>query len=54
MGNNILLYRETEYMAIAGKVPEFAKLDTKITSIAKQAYHNKNMLAREYRHRAVI
>lgn len=54
VGNNILLYRETEYMAIAGKVPEFAKLDKKITSIAKQAYHNKNMLAREYRHRAVI
>ncbi len=54
IGNNILLYRETEYMAIAGKVPAFAKTDLKITKLAREAYEKKTMLAKEYRHRAVI
>ncbi len=54
VGNNILLYRETEYMAIAGKVPAFAKTDLKITKLAREAYEKKTMLAKEYRHRAVI
>ncbi|MBQ1608424.1 MAG: 2-hydroxyacyl-CoA dehydratase, partial [Lachnospiraceae bacterium] len=54
IGNNILLYRETEYMAIAGKVPAFAELDKKITRLATEAYQKKTMLAKEYRHRAVI
>ena len=40
IGNNILLYRETEYMAIAGKVPAFAELDKKITRLATEAYRN--------------
>lgn len=54
IGNNILLYRETEYMAIAGKVPAFAELDVKITKWATEAYKKKTMLAKEYRHRAII
>jgi hypothetical protein len=54
IGNNILLYRETEYMAIAGKVPAFAETDLKITKLATESYKRKEMLAKEYRHRAVI
>ncbi|MCF0127524.1 MAG: 2-hydroxyacyl-CoA dehydratase [Pseudobutyrivibrio sp.] len=53
-GNNILLYRETEYMAIAGRVPAFAETDVKITKLARQAWEKKTMHAKEYRHRAVI
>ncbi len=54
VGNNILLYRETEYMAIAGKVPAFAENDLKITKLARQSWERKEMLAKEYRHRAII
>lgn len=54
IGNNILLYRETEYMAIGGKIPAFAETDLKITKLATQSYLKKEMLAKEYRHRAVI
>ena len=54
IGNNILLYRETEYMAIAGKVPDFAETDKKITAIAQKAWKDKTMLAKEYRHRAIV
>ncbi len=54
IGNNILLYRETEYMAIGGRVKEFAETDLKITKLATESYQRKEMLAKEYRHRAVI
>ncbi|MCF0103902.1 MAG: 2-hydroxyacyl-CoA dehydratase [Eggerthellaceae bacterium] len=54
VGNNILLYRETEYMAIAGRVPEFEETDLKVTKLAREGFERKAMLAKEYRHRAVI
>lgn len=54
VGNNILLYRETEYMAIAGKVPAFAETDLKVTKLATESWKKQEMLAKEYRHRAVV
>lgn len=54
VGNNILLYRETEYMAIAGKVAAFADVDLKVTKLATEAYRKRTMLAKEYRHRAIV
>ena len=53
-GSNLALYTETNYMAICGKVPEFVEVDRKLTALANQAYKDKMMMAREYRHRAII
>lgn len=53
-GSNLALYTETNYMAICGKVPEFVEADRKISAIAEKAYKNKNMVVKEYRHRAII
>ncbi len=51
-GSNLALYTETNYMAICGKVPEFVDVDRKLTALANQAYKDKMMMAKEYRHRA--
>ena len=53
-GNNLALYTETNYMAICGKVQAFADADLKITELARKAWKNKEMVAREYRHRAIV
>ncbi len=53
-GSNLALYTETNYMAICGKVPEFIDVDRKISALAEQAYKDKMMMAREYRHRAIV
>ena len=53
-GSNLALYTETNYMAICGRVPAFAKVDKKLTKLAEQAYKKKKMMAKEYRHRAII
>jgi hypothetical protein len=54
VGNNILLYRETEYMAIGGKVPAFAETDLEITRLATESYKAKQLPCKEIRHRAVV
>lgn len=53
-GSNLALYTETNYMAVCGKVPEFVNVDRKLTSLAEKAYREKKMMAREYRHRAIV
>ncbi len=53
-GSNLGLYTETTYMAISGKVPEFQEVDRKLSILAEQAYKDKMMMAREYRHRAIV
>lgn len=53
-GSNLALYTETNYMAICGKVPEFEKVDLKLTKLARQAYEAKRMAVKEYRHRAIV
>ena len=53
-GSNLALYTETNYMAICGKVPEFVNVDRKLTALANQAYKDKMMMARKYRHRAIV
>ena len=53
-GSNLALYTETNYMAICGKVPEFVDADRKITALAEKAFKEKKMMAKEYRHRAII
>lgn len=54
VGGNLALYTETNYMAVCGKVDLFRQADIKISEIAREAYKNKNMLAKEYRHRAIV
>ncbi|MCF0140518.1 MAG: 2-hydroxyacyl-CoA dehydratase [Mogibacterium sp.] len=53
-GSNLALYTETNYMAICGRIPAFEKADRKLCKLAEQAYAKKNMMAREYRHRAIV
>jgi hypothetical protein len=53
-GSNLALYTETNYMAICGKVPEFETVDKKLTALAEQAFREKKMMAKEYRHRAIV
>ncbi len=53
-GSNLALYTETNYMAVCGKVPAFVTVDRKLTALAEKAYKEKKMMAREYRHRAIV
>lgn len=53
-GSNLALYTETNYMAICGKLPAFVEADRKITKYAEQAYKNRAMAVKEYRHRAIV
>jgi len=53
-GSNLALYTETNYMAVCGRVPAFAKADKKLCKLAEKAYKQKKMAAKEYRHRAII
>lgn len=53
-GSNLALYTETNYMAICGKVPEFVEIDRKLSALAEKAYKEKMMMAKEYRHRAIV
>ena len=53
-GSNLALYTETNYMAICGRIAAFEKADAKITKLARQAYDKKMMMAKEYRHRAIV
>ena len=53
-GSNLALYTETNYMAISGKVPEFVEIDRKLSALAEKAYKEKMMMAKEYRHRAIV
>lgn len=53
-GSNLALYTETNYMAICGKLPAFVEADRKITKLAEENYKNKAMMAKEYRHRAIV
>lgn len=53
-GSNLALYTETNYMAICGRVPQFVEIDRKLTKLAEVAYKNKQMMAKEYRHRAIV
>ena len=53
-GSNLALYTETNYMAICGKVPEFVEIERKLSALAEKAYKEKMMMAKEYRHRAIV
>lgn len=53
-GANLALYSETTYMAIGGKVQAFVDADKKITKLAHESYQRKEMVVKEYRHRAII
>jgi len=53
-GMLLTLYCETNYLGVGGKSPLFTKTDRKITQMVERAYRNKTMVAREYRHRAVV
>ncbi len=53
-GNNIMLYRDAEYMVISGRDASFLKLDQEITDLAKKGYENKVLAAKEIRHRAIV
>lgn len=54
IGANIALYRETVYMAVAGKEPKFVETDQKITKLAVESFKRKEKIVPEYRHRAII
>ncbi len=53
-GSNLALYTETNYMAICGKLPEFERADRRIMELAEKAYKRRGMMAKEYRHRAIV
>ncbi len=53
-GNNMMLYRDAEYMVISGRDASFLKLDQQITDLAKKGYENKVQAAKEIRHRAIV
>ncbi len=53
-GSNLALYTETNYMAICGKVDLFEKADRNLSKLAEYGYKNKMMMAKEYRHRAIV
>ncbi len=50
----LALYTETNYTGVCGKEPKFVTMDRKITALAEKAYREKTMVAKEYRHRAVV
>lgn len=54
IGANLTLYGETAYMAVAGRAQAFVDVDRKITKLARKAYENKELVCKEYRHRALI
>ncbi len=54
IGANLALYRETAYMVVAGRVPAFLTADQKITQLATESFHKKELLVPEYRHRAIV
>ncbi|SEJ00874.1 Benzoyl-CoA reductase/2-hydroxyglutaryl-CoA dehydratase subunit, BcrC/BadD/HgdB [Lachnospiraceae bacterium A10] len=54
IGANLALYSETTYMAVAGRAQAFVDADRRISALAKKAYQNKDMICKEYRHRAII
>lgn len=53
-GANLALYSETTYMAVAGRAQVFVDADRKISKLAQKAFKKKEMVAKEYRHRAII
>lgn len=53
-GMLLTLYGETNYLGVGGKSPLFTKTDEKISKMVEKAYKNKTMIAKEYRHRAVV
>lgn len=53
-GMLLTLYNETNYLGVCGKTPIFETIDRKISKMVEDAYKNKTMVAKEYRHRAVV
>jgi hypothetical protein len=54
IGNNLALYRYGAYQAAGGRNQEFLNVDKKLTALAVKAYQNKELCAKEIRHRAVL
>jgi len=53
MGVTLALYRYGVYQAAGGRNEAFLKMDKWLTKMAQDAYKNKEMAVREYRHRAM-
>ncbi|MEE1114685.1 MAG: 2-hydroxyacyl-CoA dehydratase family protein [Eubacterium sp.] len=53
-GANLALYSETTYMAVAGRAQAFVDADRRITKMAEESFRKKEMVVKEYRHRAII
>lgn len=53
MGVTLALYRYGVYQAAGGRNEAFLKMDKWLTKMAQEAYKNKEMAVREYRHRAM-
>ena len=53
MGVTLALYRYGVYQAAGGRNQAFLDMDKKLTKMALDAYKNKEMAAKEYRHRAM-
>lgn len=53
MGVTLALYRYGVYQAAGGRNQAFLDMDKKLTKMALEAYKNKEMAAKEYRHRAM-
>ncbi|HBN00648.1 MAG TPA: 2-hydroxyacyl-CoA dehydratase, partial [Firmicutes bacterium] len=54
VNNNVMLYRDAEYMVISGRDASFLKYDQKITQLAKEGYKNHVLPCKETRHRALV
>lgn len=53
MGVTLALYRYGVYQAAGGRNQAFLDMDKQLTAWATKAYQNKEMAAKEYRHRAL-
>lgn len=54
VGAPFSLYNDTNYMGNCGRSKLFPPVDAKILKYAEKGYREKKMMAREYRHRAII
>lgn len=54
IGANLALYAETTYMAVAGRAQAFLDADRRISKWARESFLKKEMVCKEYRHRAVV
>ncbi len=53
IGVNLALYRYGVYQAAGGRIQTFLDTDRELTRLAMKGYHQKIMVAKEHRHRAI-